>query len=303
MQRSSEEIREDSTLTERERLNQLKELNEQYQKDIREIEDRADRDRRRAWRDWVKIVISDFGRLVYQQLNFQLAAKVTNTILRSFGGASAAGGAVAGSGGGAAAAGGSLISGAGIGTAATAGVSLASVAVAVNGLIDPVRDLLNSFGFHNASNDQYAFEEARKAGQALFGGQSARQFGRQSAMDLVDNVTAGLAASGGGGGGSTVVNHITMKVGNREIQEIFSSAVGLDTENRLAGPGGSRVEREVNNQRVINVEVDTERAQQTATTASTTASAAQQTAEANRVAITRLAEDAANFINIRNPFD
>ena len=241
-------------------------------------------------------------------MNFQLAAKVTNTILRSFGGAGAATGS-AGIGAAVGTAGigtavGTAGIGTGVGTAATVGVGAASLATAAVGLVDPIKDLLNAFGFHSVQNDQYAFEAARKAGRQMFGGQSPAQYGRQSAKDLVDNVVSGIAASGGrgGSGGNTVVN-VTMKVGDREIQEIFSTAVGLHANNFLAGPGTSRVESGVSAQRVMNVEVSSDRAQATANSAEVSARTANQGVAANRAAINRLVADASNQINIRNPFD
>ena len=291
----SGEIRANEVLSARERRDELLNIEEQYQKERRRLEAASERARSRAWRDFTKQVLADFGRILFQQAQLNIAQRITNSLFDRI--PFLSGGGTGGPG----AAGSGLLSGTAAGTAATVGVTAVSAAVLINGLIDPVKDLLNSFGFHNASNDQYAFEEARKAGQALFGGQSASQYGRQSARDLVDNVTAGLAASGGGPG-ATVVNNITMKVGSREIQEVFSTAVGLDTENRLARPGGSRVEREVNAQKVINIEVDTERAQLTADSAVTRARTAQQGVDENRAAITRLAEDTANSINIRKPF-
>ena len=156
------DIRQDSTLSEQARLDELLELNKQYLKDRRELERQAEVARDRAWRDYVKQVVTDFGTLLYQQSQLRLAERATNFLFDTaapaiFGGGGGGGGGtgaslsglgnlfqslgIGGGGGGGAAAGGgtavgSTAAGVGVGTAATAGVTLASAAVAVNGLID-----------------------------------------------------------------------------------------------------------------------------------------------------------------------
>ena len=314
--RVREEIREDSTISEKARLDELRSLNEQYQKDVREIEMRSEQERQRAWRDWVKTVISDFGRLIFEQLELQLAAKATNAILGAFGGGGGvglgaqqyaspigpgienAGLALAASGGGGGAAAG-LAAAAPLIAPSLIGAAIAATAIV--GLEDPLKDVFNSFSFHNQENDQYAFEKARQAGQTIFGGQTPSQFGRQSARDLVDNVAGGIAVSGGGGGGGSVVNnHITMRIGNREIDEMFTTAIGMANENLIATPGGSRVAQDVQEQRISNIEVSTEAA---TTRANDNASAARRMAETNELRINRLYQDAKNQIDISNPLD
>ena len=320
----SAEIRSDSSLSERERLDELKRLNADYIRDRRSLEKQAEDDRARAWRNWTKTVIADFGLLIYEQLKLQLAARATNAVLNALGRAGIGGGG-GGRGGGSAgigglggfgqllqslgiggSAGGGSAAGAGIsaGTAGTIGVGLAAAAVTINGLIDPIKDLLNAFGFHNAENDAYAFNQSRRAGRMLLSGQTPSQFGRQSARDLVDNVTAGIAASGvgaGGGGGATVINHVTMRVGTREIQEVFQVGVDLESQNRLAAPGTSRVAQEVQQQRLSNIEVSTEQIASDTSAASAAAIAAQTTADENRSDISRIYAELEKETPLPNP--
>jgi len=301
--RTQAEIRSDSTLSERERLDELKALNEQYQREVRAIEERSEKERLRAWRDWVKNVIVDTGQIIFEQLRLQLASKATNAILNAFGSGGGAAAAGAGAGVGQAAgtaAGAGLLSGVTASGVATAGVGVGIGATAIVGLIDPLRDLFNSFSFHSESNDHYARMQARSATEQLFGGQSPSEFGQQSARDLVDNISAGIASSGagsrgGGGGGAVVNNYVTMKVGNREVQELFSNAIDLSSENRIATPDGSNVEREVQDQKISQIEVTTE-------AATRQAGAAQRTADANARAIRQLHQDVEGQVNV-SPLD
>ena len=291
---TTEEIASDSLLSESERLEEMKQLHEQYIRDRRSIEERAEEERARAWRDWTKNVLVDFGRVIYEQLRLNLALKAANFILTSLplgSGGSASptqqytspigpGNAAslisaAGSGSGA---------GAAIGTAGTVAVGVAAAATAINGLIDPVKDILNSFSFHDAANDQYAMQEAAKAARKITGGQTPSQYGRQSAKDLVDNIVGGLssgmqpAGSQGQGGNIT---HITVpvttvqRIGTREIQEINEVGVTLDESNRLVSPGNSRVQREVDSANIrAVVQSATNPIRQQAQTAQNTATSA-----------------------------
>jgi len=121
-----------------------------------------------------------------------------------------------------------------VGTAATAGVTLASIAVAVNGLIDPVKDLFSSFGFHNVANDQYAFEQAVRAGRQLtIAGQTPSQFGEQSARDLVDNITAGISsgASQAIGSGQNIV--VELHLNDKVLQEVDVRNEKLRRQGRI----------------------------------------------------------------------
>ena len=230
-----QEIRNDTTISEQARLDELLDLNKRYLQDRRELERQAEEARARAWRDYVKQVVSDFGRLLYEQSQLRLAERASGFLLDKVpflrGGGSGAGAAsgggsgglfglgklFGGGSGGGATAGSAAGTGVGVGTAATAGVTLASAAVAVNGLIDPIKDVLNSFGFHNPMNDEYAYRQAAEAGRRMFGGQTASQYGRQSAQDLVDNLTAGLEAGAQGGGGPQVVQ---IMLNDRVLQEV-----------------------------------------------------------------------------------
>ena len=236
------EIRRDSTISERERLDELLRLNQDYLAERRGLERQAEQERARAWQDFVRTVLADFGRILYQQAQLRIAERATNfafdriPFLRG-GGAAAAGRGVAqyaspiGPG---LAGTGTAGTGIGLGTAATAGVTLAGIAVAANGLVDPIRDLFNSFSFHNASNDQYAFDVAARAGREIFGGQTPSQFGQQSARDLVDQVVSGIQAGAAQGGGQQLEAQIQvdLNLNDRSLQTVVERTQVMARQGR-----------------------------------------------------------------------
>ena len=379
LRRSVEEaqraVREDAILGANQRHEELLEITREFEREKREIERQYEQERSDAWKDWVRQQLTDFPKLIFQQLNLQLATRATNKILQSLnlggnipitqgglgnliGTASTVGStqytAPIGPGlAGAQLAGG----GAALGTAGSAAVGVAAAATAINGLIDPVKDLSNSlsfnkidnpfgsidinlgdigklssvlsatssiplalaaavdpitelvgsFGFHNAANDQYAMREAAKAGKKITGSQTPSQYGRKSAKDLVDNIVGGLqegmqsggnmeSSSGGNVTQILIPNYITTKIGNREIQEVNEVSVLLDETNRLVSPGNSRVQKDLADARVtaaINSAIDSKiRALERSVTAAQTA--ANNAEESTR----RLRQDVEGKINL-----
>ena len=293
------EIIADSTVSEKQRFEELKRLNEQYIKDKRSIEKQAEDDRARAWRDWTKNVIVDFGRIIYEQLRLRVAVKATNAVLNSIGLSSFTTPAAGGIGAGQAAGVGAAAAGAGgIGTAATIGVGAAIAATAIYGLIDPVKDLFGASSFHNAVNDQYAFQKAADAGRKMFGGQTPEQYGRQSTKDLVDNMSAGLASSSGGGGGGPTYLVANLQIGNREIQEVFEVGNDLDQTNRLVSPGGSSVARNVESRRIETIESNVGNIQGDVSSAVRSASQAKTAADNAQSSVDSLKEEVSKFLPI-----
>ena len=133
---------------------------------------------------------------------------------------------------------------------------------------DPVQDLINSLGFHNARNDQYAYMQGAQAGRRLMN-QSPTAYAAQSARDLAENVANGLSSVNGGSSPNTastavIYNNIALKLGNREIAEVFQTAIDLTNENQMNVPGGSQTDQSVQRQRLNNLEVSTQRAMTTA---------------------------------------
>ena len=77
------EVRENELLNERQQAEQLLEINREYEAEKREIERSYEEERRDAWANWVRQQLIDFPKLIFQQLNLQLAARATNSILNS----------------------------------------------------------------------------------------------------------------------------------------------------------------------------------------------------------------------------
>ena len=244
----SAEINRDATISAQQRFDELRRLNADFLRERRDLERRYEQDRARAHRDFVAQAISDFARLLYQQTQLRLATRATDFIFdragilfgrgggegaaqgagllsRLFGGGQAGAGTASGAGAGAA-----------LGTAATAGITLASAAVAINGLVDPLKDVFNSFSFHNVANDRYALEAGKEAGRALFDGQSPQSFGEQSARDLVDNITAGIAAGAGGGQPMVLEATIPIKINDKTVQELVHRESILAQSGRINNP-------------------------------------------------------------------
>ena len=84
-EQNQEEIRSDSVLSHRERLDELQELNRQYENDKRDLERRFELERNRAWRDWVKQQLVDIPLLILEQTKLRLAARATNFVLDALG--------------------------------------------------------------------------------------------------------------------------------------------------------------------------------------------------------------------------
>ena len=78
-----EDVRQNELLNERQQAEQLLEINREYENEKREIERSYEEERRDAWANWVRQQLIDFPKLIFQQLNLQLAARATNSILNS----------------------------------------------------------------------------------------------------------------------------------------------------------------------------------------------------------------------------
>jgi len=212
----SAEINRDSSISARERFDELARLNENYQRQRRAVEKQYERDRERAHREFVAQVLSDFARLIYQQAQLRAAQRTTDFIFNQAGRLFGRGGGEQGIGflsrlfgtGNAARGATQYASGigptasgvpqgtaaAGFGTsAAVAGVNIAAIATAVYGLRDPVTDLANSLGFHNPANDMRQLERARAASYRVSQQNALQKYGEKSAQDYIDNVTEGIA--------------------------------------------------------------------------------------------------------------
>ena len=85
VERQRNEIRENERLNEREQAEELLEINRDYEREKREIERQYEEERSDAWASWVRQQLTDFPKLIFQQLNLQLAARATNYILSSLG--------------------------------------------------------------------------------------------------------------------------------------------------------------------------------------------------------------------------
>ena len=79
------EVREDETLNRRQQAEELLEITREFEREKREIERTYEQDRRDAWTNWVRQQLTDFPKLIVQQLNLQLAARATNFALNSLG--------------------------------------------------------------------------------------------------------------------------------------------------------------------------------------------------------------------------
>ena len=82
---SEQEVRESAVLNERQKAEELLEINREYEQEKREIERQYEEERMDAWRDWVRQQLTDFPKLIFEQLQLQLAARATNRILQALG--------------------------------------------------------------------------------------------------------------------------------------------------------------------------------------------------------------------------
>ena len=79
------EVREDETLNARQQAEQQLEITREYEREKREIERSYEEERSDAWRNWVRQQLTDFPKLLFEQLKLQLAARTTNSILNALG--------------------------------------------------------------------------------------------------------------------------------------------------------------------------------------------------------------------------
>lgn len=157
IQNAQKEVRESEILNANQQAEQLLEIDREYQEEKRSIERQYEQDRKDAWNDWVRQQLTDFPRLIAEQLNLQLAARTTDWILSSFGGGGGGGfnlGSLFGGGGnqqvspfqnimnlfkgGGGQA--SAASGGGLGASAATVGTVASVALAGHNIITGIRD-------------------------------------------------------------------------------------------------------------------------------------------------------------------
>ena len=82
---AQKDVRENSRLNATQQAEELLEINREYEREKREIERAYEEERSDAWKDWVRQQLTDFPKLIFQQLNLQLAARATNEVLRSLG--------------------------------------------------------------------------------------------------------------------------------------------------------------------------------------------------------------------------
>ena len=87
IENSRREVRQNELLNEREQAEQLLEINRSYEQEKRAIERSYEQERMDAWSNWVRQQLTDFPKLIFEQLNLQLAARATNWTLNNiFGG-------------------------------------------------------------------------------------------------------------------------------------------------------------------------------------------------------------------------
>ena len=272
VEQSRQAVRDDETLNARQQAEQLLEINREYEQEKREIERRYEEERSDAWANWVRQQLTDFPKLIFQQLNLQLAARATNFILNSLGlggnipitGPGIGGGSSVGqaaslanrfAGLGGPGAGQAAGAGVGLGTAAgTAGVAFSAYQAGRGvyevakggGYADLGKDLVSIPGeigsffkgliFDNPLND----ELARMAG-ANQSKKTAYNLGRKSAKDIVDNYDQGfqqnMPESMPAGNmymisGDTTFN-MPIEIGDREIRQISFTMDEMMSDRRL----------------------------------------------------------------------
>ena len=85
VERQRQEVRDDARLNARQQAEELLEITREFEREKRDIERQYEQERSDAWKDWVRQQLIDFPKLIFQQLNLQLAARTTNFILNSLG--------------------------------------------------------------------------------------------------------------------------------------------------------------------------------------------------------------------------
>ena len=240
------EVRENDTLNERQRVEELLEINREYQREKRELERSYEEQRSDAWANWVRQQLTDFPKLIFQQLNLQLAARATNFILNSIG----LGGGIPITGPGIGGTARALGNAGGLGAPATAAVAFSGYQAgrgiysnaAGGGYNDIFQDIANipssigsffsNLSFHDPINDAFAFEVGRARSQ-----QAAARLGRESARDIVRNYDEGFQE----GSGQISLNRpqsdqpiiFQLQLNDRTIQEFHYAMNELESVNRL----------------------------------------------------------------------
>ena len=85
IQEQRQDILDDELLSTRDRNDALLELTRTFEQEKRDIERQYEEERSDAWKDWVRQQLTDFPKLIFQQLNLQLAARATNAVLNALG--------------------------------------------------------------------------------------------------------------------------------------------------------------------------------------------------------------------------
>lgn len=85
IEESRREVRENERLNAKQQAEELLEINREYEREKREIERTYEQQRMDAWRDWVRQQLTDFPKLIFEQLKLQLAARATNFTLNALG--------------------------------------------------------------------------------------------------------------------------------------------------------------------------------------------------------------------------
>ena len=85
IEQQRQDIANDEVLSERQKTEQLLEINRDYEEEKRDIQRQYEEERSDAWKAWVRQQLTDFPKLIFQQLNLQLAARATNKIFQMLG--------------------------------------------------------------------------------------------------------------------------------------------------------------------------------------------------------------------------
>ena len=85
IEEARQEVRENELLNERQQQEEILEINREFEREKRQIQRQYEEERTDAWANWVRQQLTDFPKLIFQQLNLQLAARATNAVLNSLG--------------------------------------------------------------------------------------------------------------------------------------------------------------------------------------------------------------------------
>ena len=271
LQRSVEEsrqaIREDATLNARQQAEELLEITREYEREKREIERTYEEQRSDAFADWVRQQLLAIPKLILQQLNLQLAARATNSILSALGlggnipvsggglGSLFGGGGAGGTAGGTAGGAGFAASAATVGAVVSGALAAHNIGTGIrDGLFDdigrdftsPVTSFFEGLHFNNPLNDRLANMAGRNESQRM-----AYNLGRDSAGDIVDNFSDGVRQGNQingstAGGGVTIQGNVTIvpdntifdfqpnvNIGERQVKDIKYTMDELKSQGRL----------------------------------------------------------------------